>query len=62
MFESGWSLPLWQALERMSDQELIGMLKYIRGENGERVNLFQLRRYLREKRKEHEDEQIKTYL
>lgn len=54
MREASWSLPIWQALERLSDKELVEMLKYIRDENGERVNLLQLRRYLREKRAEHE--------
>ncbi len=50
MSEVRWSLPIWMALERMSDEELIGMLPYIRDEEGYKVNIFQLRRYLREKR------------
>ena len=45
-----WSLPIWMNLERLNDSELIEMLEYIRDENGEKVNLYQLRRYLREKR------------
>ena len=36
-------------LARCTDQELIETLPYIRDENGEKVNLLQLRRILREK-------------
>ena len=54
MSNVGWSLPIWMALERMRDEELIELLPYIRDEEGQRVNLLQLRRYLRGKRAEHE--------
>lgn len=48
------TLPIWMALERLPDDELIELLPYIRDEEGERMNLMQLRRYLREKRAEYE--------
>ena len=35
-------------LSKCSDQDLIDMLKYIRDENGEKVNLIELKHYLRE--------------
>ena len=35
-------------LARCTDQELIECLPYIRDEEGEKVNLLQLKRYLRE--------------
>ena len=54
MSGTGWSLPIWEALDRMSDTELIEMLPYIRDEEGQKVNLFQLRRYLNTKRAEKE--------
>ena len=53
MDRAAWSLPLWMALERMTDEELIPMLKYIKLDH-EQPNLLQMRRYLREKRAEHE--------
>ena len=37
-----------ETLARCTDQELIECLPYIRGEDGEKMNLLQLRRYLRE--------------
>jgi len=46
--------PIWVVLERLRDDELIELLPYIRDEEGERMNLMQLRRYLREKRAEYE--------
>lgn len=52
------TMPIWMALERLPDEELIPVLKYIRDENGDLVNLLQLRRYLREKRKEYEQSSI----
>ena len=54
MSGTGWSLPIWEALDRMSDTELIEMLPYIRDEEDQKVNLFQLRRYLNTKRAEKE--------
>ena len=58
MSNVGWSLPIWIALERMRDEELIELLPYIRDEEGQRVNLLQLRRYLRGKRAEHEKNKV----
>lgn len=55
MDRPGWSLPIWMALERMSDSDLIPMLSYIRLD-GEKPNILQLRRYLREKRTQMESE------
>lgn len=37
-----------QILSRLTDSELIELLPYIRDEEGEKVNLLQLRRILRE--------------
>jgi hypothetical protein len=37
-----------EVMSRLSDQELIEMLPYIRDENGDRVSLIELRHYLRE--------------
>ena len=45
-------LPIWMAMERLTDDELIEMLPFIRDQDGNRVNLFQLKRYLKEKRAE----------
>ena len=33
---------------RLSDEELIEVLRYVRDENGERVSLVELKHYLRE--------------
>ena len=52
------TMPIWMALECLPDDELIPVLKYVRDENGDPVNLLQLRRYLREKRKEYEQSTI----
>ena len=37
-----------EVISRLTDSELIDLLPYIRDENGEKVNLLQLKRYLRE--------------
>lgn len=39
-------------LSKCSDQDLIDMLKYIRDENGEKVNLIELKHYLREAKRD----------
>ena len=52
------SLPIWKALDRLNDSELIEMLPYIRDEEGERVNLHPLRRYLRKMREEEREDQV----
>ena len=40
-----------EAMSRCTDEELIELLPYIRDENHEKVNLLQLKRFLREKAK-----------
>lgn len=37
-----------EILLSLSDSELVGMLKYIRNENGEKVSLIELKHILRE--------------
>ena len=39
-------------LMRCTDQELIALLRYIRDENGEKVNLIELKHYLRKVKEE----------
>ena len=47
-------------LMRCTDQELIALLPYIRDEDGERVNLIELKHYLRKVKEEraHEREAV----
>ena len=48
-------------LARCSDQELIALLPYIRDEDGEKVNLIELKHYLRKVKEERNNGTGKNY-
>jgi hypothetical protein len=44
-----------EILSDMSDDELVELLPYIRDENGERLNLIELKHFLRESQGDYHD-------